>query len=85
MPTPATLIWRRKRRQPGWARFLWRLAAATATLVLVVLAFRFAWLEWGGWLWWERGWRLAVMVGAGGVAYAGVLLALGMRPRDLRH
>jgi len=25
------------------------------------------------------------MVGGGAVAYAGVLLALGMRPRDLRH
>ena len=73
------------RRQPGWGRFLWRLAAATLALVLVVLAFRLAWMDWGGWAWWERGWRLAAMVGAGGVAYAGVLLALGMRPRDLRH
>jgi putative peptidoglycan lipid II flippase len=73
------------RRQPGWARFLWRLAAATLTLVAVVLAFRLAWLDWSGWAWWERGWRLAAMVGSGGVAYAGVLLALGMRPRDLRH
>jgi hypothetical protein len=73
------------RRQPGWGRFLWRLAAATLTLVLVVLVFRFAWIDWGGWSWWERGWRLAAMVGTGGVAYAGVLLALGMRPRDLRH
>ena len=35
-----------------------------------MLAFRFAWSAWGGWLWWERGWRLAVMVGTGGVAYA---------------
>ena len=73
------------RLQPGWGRFAWQLAAATIALVLVVLAFRLAWMDWSGWAWWQRGWRLAVMVGAGGVAYAGVLLALGMRPRDLRH
>lgn len=73
------------RRQPGWGRFLMQLLAATLALVVVVLAFRHAWSAWGGWVWWERGWRLAAMVGGGGVAYAGVLLALGMRPRDLRH
>ena len=73
------------RRQPGWTRFLVQLAAATLILVLVVLAFRLAWTDWGHWAWWERGWRLAAMVGAGGAAYAAVLLALGVRPRDLRH
>jgi putative peptidoglycan lipid II flippase len=54
-------------------------------LVLVVLAFRYAWTGWGDWEWWERAWRLAAMVGSGGLAYAAVLLAMGMRPRDLRH
>ena len=53
--------------------------------VLVVLVFRHAWPAWSDWAWWERGWRLAAMVGSGGLAYAAVLLALGMRPRDLRH
>ncbi len=73
------------RRQPGWARFLWQLVSATVVLVLVVLLFRFVWPEWSDWAWWQRGWRLAVMVGGGGAAYAGVLLAMGMRPRDLRQ
>ena len=73
------------RRQPGWGRFLGQLAAAMLALVLVVLAFRFAWPEWGQWAWWERGWRLAATVGGGALAYAGALLAMGLRPRDLRH
>ena len=73
------------RRQPGWGRFFGRLLAATLALVLVVLVFRHAWPAWSDWAWWERGWRLAAMVGSGGLAYAAVLLALGMRPRDLRH
>ncbi|MFT4178320.1 MAG: murein biosynthesis integral membrane protein MurJ [Thermomonas sp.] len=73
------------RRQPGWGRFLVQLMAAMLALVLVVLALRFAWPEWSQWDWWERGWRLAGTVGAGAVAYAGVLLAMGMRLRDLRH
>ena len=53
-------------------------------MTLVVLAFRFVWVDWTSWAWWERGWRLAVMVGTGAAAYAGMLLALGLRPRELR-
>ena len=30
---------------------------------LVVLAFRLLWVDWSAWAWWERGWRLAVLVG----------------------
>ena len=70
---------------PGWGRFAWQLAAATIALVLVVLAFRLGWREWSDWSWWQRAWRLAAMVGSGALAYAGVLLATGLRPRDLRH
>jgi putative peptidoglycan lipid II flippase len=72
------------RRQPGWARFLRQIVLATVAMILVVLAFRFVWVDWTPWAWWERGWRLAVMVGAGGGLYAGLLYLQGIRPRDLR-
>jgi putative peptidoglycan lipid II flippase len=74
------------RRQPGWARHWWRMGLACAALVIVVGA--------GLWLWpWQqwtherivtRIWKLAVLVCAGGAAYAGALLASGFRMKDLR-
>lgn len=72
------------RRQPGWGRFLRQIGVATAAMTLVVVAFRVLWPDWTPWAWWDRGWRLAVMVGAGGALYAGLLWAQGIRPRDLR-
>nr|WP_298156633.1 murein biosynthesis integral membrane protein MurJ [uncultured Pseudoxanthomonas sp.] len=72
------------RRQPGWGRFLRQIGVATVAMTLVVLAFRVLWPDWTPWAWWDRGWRLAVMVGAGGALYAGLLWAQGIRPRDLR-
>ena len=72
------------RRQPGWGRFLRQLGVATLVMTLVVLAFRLLWPDWSAWTWWERGVRLAVMVGAGGALYAGLLYLQGIRPRDLR-
>ena len=72
------------RRQPGWGRFLRQIGVATVAMTLVVLAFRVLWPDWTPWAWWDRGWRLAVMVGAGGALYAGLLWVQGIRPRDLR-
>ena len=72
------------RRQPGWGRFLRQIGVATVAMTLVVLAFRVLWPDWTPWAWWDRGWRLAVMVGAGGAMYAGLLWVQGIRPRDLR-
>ncbi len=72
------------RRQPGWGAVMVQLGVATAGLVLVVVAMRLVWSDWSLWNWWERGWRLAAMVGGGAVVYTGLLLALGMRPRELR-
>lgn len=72
------------RRQPGWGRFLRQIGVATVAMTLVVLAFRVLWPDWTPWAWWGRGWRLAVMVGAGGALYAGLLWIQGIRPRDLR-
>ncbi len=72
------------RPQPGWGRFLRQLALASVLMAAAVIALRLLWWDWSAWAWWERGWRLALLVGSGGAVYAAVLLAMGYRPRDLR-
>lgn len=72
-------------RQPGWGRHLLRLGAACAVMVAVLLFGRWLWPAWSGVSGFTRVWHLAVLVGAGGASYVGVLLALGLRPRDLRE
>jgi putative peptidoglycan lipid II flippase len=71
--------------QPGWPRFLRQLAVAAVGMTIVVLAILAVWQDWTTWAWWERLVRLLAMVGAGAVAYAGLLWLQGIRPRDLRH
>ena len=71
--------------QPGWRRFLRQLAVAAIGMVAVVLALLWLWPDWTTWPWWQRIWRLAVVVGAGALAYAALLWLQGIRPRDLRH
>ncbi len=72
------------RRQPGWGRFLRQVGLATLLMAGVVVALRWYWPEWTPWSWWQRGWRLAVMVGAGGAVYGALLWLQGIRPKDLR-
>ena len=69
---------------PGWGRFLLRVAVAAG--VRGVLLFYFspptsAWLEAS---FWTRCLWLCVAVGGGAAAYAAALLAVGIRPHDLR-
>jgi putative peptidoglycan lipid II flippase len=71
-------------RQPGWSRHLVRLGVACAVMVSVLLAGLYVWPEWSAVEKWERVWRLAALVGAGGGAYVGTLFAMGFRLRDLR-
>ncbi|TKR33688.1 murein biosynthesis integral membrane protein MurJ [Luteimonas gilva] len=71
--------------QAGWARFLRQLAVAAIGMTAVVVAFLAYWQGWTVWPWWERIWKLAVLVGSGATAYAGLLWLQGIRPRDLRH
>lgn len=88
----AWLLWRYLRRdgllrlQPGWRKHLLRIAMGCIAMTAVVLG-----LSWhvGDWTeiadpWVRVGWLLAV-VAAGALAYGLTLIAMGLRPRDLRH
>ncbi|KGM56126.1 membrane protein [Lysobacter daejeonensis GH1-9] len=70
--------------QPGWARFLRQVGLASVAMTVVVGVFLWLWQDWTAWSWWQRGIRLGVMVGAGGLVYGAVLWLQGIRPRDLR-
>ena len=74
------------RKQPGWGRWLRQIGVSTAAMLLVLAPLLWLWLpqDWTPWAWWQRAWRLAVLVGAGGAAYGGLLWLQGIRFRDLR-
>ena len=88
----AWLLWRYLRRSglyqplPGWGRYLLRMLAACVAMAVAVLAIR-AWAgDWAAIADWRLrvGWLL-LAVGAGAGAYGIAQLALGLRPRHLRH
>jgi putative peptidoglycan lipid II flippase len=69
---------------PGWGQFLLRVAVAAGVMGLLLLAFApptAAWLEAG---FWTRCLWLTAAVSGGAAAYVVALLAVGLRPRDLR-
>ncbi|MCL1633211.1 murein biosynthesis integral membrane protein MurJ [Luteimonas sp. SX5] len=72
-------------RQPGWGRFLRQLAVAAVGMAAMVVGLLAFWQGWTAWPWWERAWKLAVVVGSGAAVYAALLWLQGVRPRDLRH
>lgn len=84
------LLWRALARdgayraEPGWARHLGRLAAASAAMVAVLLAGLWLWPDWTGVPTTLRAGRLAALIGTGAAIYGGVLFGLGFRLRDLR-
>ena len=88
----AWLLWRYLRRdgllrpQPGWGKHLLRIVVGCFGMSAVVVALS-RWI--GDWTaidnpWVRVGWLLAV-VAAGALSYGAVLIAMGLRPRDLRH
>lgn len=88
----AWLLWIYLRRaglhqpQPGWGRYLLRMLVASLTMIAAVLAVRMWVGDWAA----IDSWRLRVVwllvaVGAGAIAYGLAQLALGLRPRHLRH
>nr|WP_069946961.1 murein biosynthesis integral membrane protein MurJ [Microbulbifer aggregans] len=72
------------RPERGWAVFLLRLMAANLAMVGLLLGALAVWPEWSDWSWWERAWRMGVLVAGGGGAYLLVLLVSGLRPRHFR-
>jgi putative peptidoglycan lipid II flippase len=72
------------RPQPGWGRFALQLGSATAAMGAVLFALDPATELWLQWPWWQRVLVLAGLCAAGMAAYAGVLLAMGVRVRHLR-
>ncbi|MFN7136793.1 MAG: murein biosynthesis integral membrane protein MurJ [Thermomonas sp.] len=85
------LLWRWLRKagvfdlQPGWGRYLLRLALANAAMAAALLAGLqlapdFTAVD----KWLRLGW-LALLVGGGAGVYALAMLALGFRPRDFRE
>ncbi len=86
------LLWRYLRRdgrmvlQPGWGRHWLRISVGCVAMTTVVLGLH-AWI--GDWTkiasLWERTLWLLVAVAAGALTYAVVLIAMGLRPRHLRH
>ena len=71
-------------RQPGWGKFSRQITLASAAMIAVLLLILWQWQQWTTWLWWERAGRLAILVGAGALAYAAMLWLQGLRLRDLR-
>lgn len=72
------------RPAPGWGRFLLRVAVAAGVMAVLLLYFAppiEAWLEAG---FWTRCLWLTGAVCGGAAAYVAGLLAVGIRPRDLR-
>ena len=70
--------------QPGWGRFLRQVGVASVAMIVMLVLLLSQWHDWTPWAWWQRAMRLAALVGAGGAIYALLLLAQGLRPRDLR-
>ena len=87
----AWLLWRYLRRdgllkpQPGWGRHLLRIAVACAAMTAVVLGISYRVGDWTAMDIWHRTLWLLAAVAAGAAAYGIALLAMGLRPRDLRH
>mgnify|MGYP000628051880 CR=1 FL=1 len=70
--------------EAGWRAYLVRLLLANLAMAAVLLGFLHYWPQWQDWPWWQRAWRMAALVAAGGAAYGLTLIASGLRPRHFR-
>jgi putative peptidoglycan lipid II flippase len=73
------------RPQTGWGVLGLRLLLANAAMVAVILWLGSESQSWQEWSVWQRAWQLGILCMAGGSVYFVVLLAVGLRPRHLRH
>ncbi len=70
---------------PGpWRGYALRLLLAAAVMTTLLLALNPDFARWLDWSWWQRGWRLLALCGAGLGAYLAVLWAAGLRLGHLR-
>jgi putative peptidoglycan lipid II flippase len=70
--------------QPGWGRFLGRVAVAAGAMAVLIVAFAPPTSRWLEASLWSRCLWLAAAVGGGAIAYGVALLAVGIRPGDFR-
>ncbi len=87
----ASLLWHFLKRdgiyqvQPGWGRWLTRIALGMVAMAVTVLVLR-EWVgDWTVMVAWQRWASLLGVIAAGAAAYGGVLLVAGVRPRHLRQ
>lgn len=86
----AGLLYRALRKQgayhlaPGWSVFGLRALLANGLMVLAILAMSYLLPEFVVLEWWDRVLNLGLYVGVGFIVYIGVLVAAGMRLRDLK-
>ncbi|HET7266991.1 MAG TPA: murein biosynthesis integral membrane protein MurJ [Oleiagrimonas sp.] len=71
-------------RQPGWVKHLARVVTACLAMAVVLGIGMAVWPHWTQVDVWTRVWHLAVLVVAGAVTYAGVMLIGGFRLHELR-
>jgi putative peptidoglycan lipid II flippase len=69
----------------GWWKLLLRYGAANLAMVMVLLGLLTLWSDWATWGWLQRSLRLALLCGAGFLAYVLTLFILGTRLRHFRH
>lgn len=70
--------------RPGWIRTLAIALAAACAMGVVLVSFSGPPGDWFAYSLWQRVGHLSVLVIGGAAAYAAVLLALGLRPHELR-
>lgn len=86
----ALLLYRRLRADgiyvpgAGWGRFTLRVLLATLAMSTTIVLFHQPIADWLALGPWVRGLRLLALIAAAMAAYFGTLLALGLRPKDLR-
>lgn len=78
-------MWRKKYLftfQPGWKMFVGRVCCASISLAMFLWLFSPTLNVWLDWSRMHRIINLTLLIGGGGLIYATVLLALGLRPRE---
>lgn len=84
----AMLLYRKWRQihtfafQPGWRLFVLRVVAASAGMIIFLWFLTPALEQWLDWTRVQRVINLTLLIAASGIIYSGILLTLGVRPRE---